>query len=86
MSDKELRIDYERATTQNVVAIRDYTKNTRDMVRAMQEEIKALKNIVGNYESQVSELRRQLAILQQRFYNAGTNTYGGNSRLGNKDD
>ena len=79
-------MDYERATTQNVTAIRDYTKVTRDMVREMQEEIRALKNVIGNYESQVSELRRQLSILQQRFYNAGTNTYGGNSRLGNEND
>ena len=84
--EKELRLDFERATRQNVIAIRDYSVETRNILRKMLEEITALKSIVGNYEAQVSELRKQLSILQERFYKAGTTSYGDNSGLGNENN
>ena len=66
----------EEVTRRNVQMILDYTNETRKMLLELRELFDALQNNVMNLRGDVSELRRQLAFLQQKAAAGGTKQYG----------
>lgn len=59
---------FEEVTTKNLNTIKDYTKDTRDLVRDLQEEVKHLKNQVAMREADVKEMRQLISQLQGQLY------------------
>ena len=68
----QLRQAFEETTTKNVKMIRDYTTETRKLVRDLELQIQQLKNLIVERDKQVGELRQQVSLLQSKVYAGGT--------------
>lgn len=66
----------EEVTRRNIESVIQFSQDTRKMVRELLVMFDALQNNVMNMKSDVDELRRQLAILQQQNCSKGTVNYG----------
>lgn len=73
--EKELGVAFEDATRKNVKSVIQHANDTRGIVREMEEKVKRLENNHQAALAQIAELRKQLSILQGRFYSAGTTSY-----------
>lgn len=51
----------------NLMAIRDYSKMTREEVNRIEEEFKHLRNLVLQQKKEIDQLRNQIAILLQKI-------------------
>ena len=69
----ELRKVFEDVTRQNVQTNIDFSNDTRKLVRELQTEVKALANNVVTQNLIIEELKKQIALLQQKLYSGGTN-------------
>lgn len=54
----------ESAGYKNIIAIRDYTKTTRELFRKLEEEIKLYKNQILQQSIAIEELNRKITYLQ----------------------
>ena len=68
----ELRKAFEEVTTKNVKTVVDYSTQTRDLVRDLQDEVKNLKNMLVTRETELAQLRQQVSIVQGKIYQGGT--------------
>lgn len=64
----EMRKVFEEITTKNVKIIEDYSRQTRVLLRGMEEEVKNLKNMLLTREIELNQLRQQLSGLQAKLY------------------
>jgi hypothetical protein len=71
--EEALRLAFEQTTTGNLKGVVEYTKETRKLVRKMEEQIKGFEKLLLTREADIVELRRQLSILQSKLYLEGTN-------------
>lgn len=70
--EKELRKVFEEVTTRNVNTIKDYTTDTRNLVRDLENEVKQLKKLVMSRDEEFRGLQAQIANIQQKLYSSGT--------------
>ena len=60
------------AVYKNLIAIRDYSKDTRELVRDLETQVIQLKDLVIHYQKLVSEQSDKLAVIQAKLYKSGT--------------
>ena len=70
--EKELKKAFEEVTTRNVLAILEYSKETRKLVRDLEEKVLNLEQAVQERDKEVSRLKGQISILQQKLYQGGS--------------
>jgi len=61
-----------KAQVQNIKAVIQFVNESRKLINAQNETIKALGNRLYAVEQDAKELRRQLSIVQGRLYAGGT--------------
>ena len=71
----EVRHAYEEVVTRNVVAIKDFTQTTRQMVRGLEEEVRSLKLQIAMQNELMENYTTQLAGIQMKLYSGGTTEY-----------
>lgn len=64
----------ESAGFKNLVAIRDYAKETRELFRKLEEEVKTYKNITVQQGKEIEGLRTQIQNLQIKLYSKNATT------------
>jgi hypothetical protein len=64
----------ESAGYKNIIAIRDYTKATRQMIRELENEVKTLKNLILEQKTQLDQKGEQIQALQIKLYSGGATT------------
>lgn len=67
----EMRKVFEETTTRNVVAITDYTKNTREIVRKLEKDVEKQNEILRQYDDKFEELKKQIVVLQTKLFSGG---------------
>ena len=73
--DREAIRASEEAIKRNVQMILDYTNETRKMLLELRMLFDNLQGHVINQRTELQELRRQLALVQQKIYASGTVEY-----------
>lgn len=68
----ELFKAFEETTTRNLKIIQDYTKQSRTMVRELEESVQQLKNMVATRDKELLEMRIQLSLVQAKLFQGGT--------------
>lgn len=68
----EVVLASEEVQLRNVEMVVQYTKDTRKIVRELDERIIALRNIVMTQQGTIEQYQKQLALVQQRIYAGGT--------------
>ena len=68
----ELRKAFEDVTRNNVKTVIDYTTETRKLIRETQETLVELKRMIAERDSQITQLRQQVSLIQGKLYNGGT--------------
>ena len=63
---------FEELIGRNVRTIADYSKETREIVRNLELEIKSLKNMLVTRESEMALMKSQISNLQAKLYVGGT--------------
>lgn len=69
----------EELNERNIMAIKGHSEYTRTIVRELQAEVEALKQMVGTLSNTVAALQPQLAALQVKIYSGGSTTNGNNT-------
>ena len=70
--EKELRKAFEDVTNNNIKAVLDYSKETRNIVREIENKIGRLEEERRQDKALIEKLRDQLAAVQTRVYSGGT--------------
>ena len=70
--EKELKKAFEEVTTRNVLAILEYSKETRKLVRDLEQKVLNFEHAVQERDKEVSRLKEQISILQQKLYQGGS--------------
>ena len=68
----EIKKIFEDIIRQNVLTIQDYTKQTRILMRDLEQEVKRLKNMIVMMDKEIAELRQQVSLIQAQLYRGGT--------------
>lgn len=68
----QMRKAFEETTTKNVKMIRDYSTETRNLVRNLEQTVQELKNMIVQRDKETIELRQQVGLLQGKLYAGGT--------------
>lgn len=68
----EIRKAFEENSVRNIKIIEEYTKETRKLVRELENRVHQLKNLVIQRDKDVQELRQQVSLLQGKLYAGGT--------------
>ena len=68
----EVVLASEKVQFQNHKAVVEYVKTSREMIKTQNIELEACRARIHTVEKQNEELRKQLALLQQRVYAGGT--------------
>ena len=68
----ELRKAFEEVTIKNVQTVINYSKDTRDIVRTLETNIKHLQNNLLSANTEISQLKTQLSIVQAKLFAGGT--------------
>lgn len=68
----QMRKAFEETTTKNVKMIRDYSTETRNLVRNLEQTVQELKNMIVQRDKETTELRQQVGLLQGKLYAGGT--------------
>ncbi len=74
--EKEIVIASEKVQVQNIMTMIGVIKDLRSDIHRLEEELKRMKNNFLTLQNEYQEQKRQLSILQGRFYAAGTVRYG----------
>lgn len=75
--DKEIILASEEVQRKNIGVAVAHGNETRKMVLELGKIVDALQNQVIVQANQLTQLRNQLATLQQQFYSKGTVSYTG---------
>jgi len=70
--EKELRKAFEETTRRNVLSAVQHSNDTRLLVRALEEKVTALTNLVLSRSRDIDLLKQQLSIVQTKLYSKGT--------------
>jgi len=70
--ERELKQAFEEVTTRNVVTILEFTKETRKLVRALEEKVLNLQNGMFERDKTIVRLQAQISVLQQKLYSGGS--------------
>jgi len=70
--ERELKKAFEDVTTNNVKAVLEYSKKTREMLRDIEEKNKHLENLILTQNGTVENLRIQLSKIQTKVYSGGS--------------
>ena len=68
----QLRKAFEEVTTRKIEMIREFSKETRKLVKEQEEKIMRLQNIVLSREEHINQLQIQIANLLQEKYKNGS--------------
>lgn len=68
----QMRQAFEEVATKNINTISEYTRETRTLVRTLEERVHELKNMVAQRDKDIGELRQQLSLVQAKLYAGGT--------------
>lgn len=60
-------MDYE-TLNRNIIAVHDYTKETRKLFRELETEFKNTKKLCLQQQQEIAQLKQQVAILQAKTY------------------
>ena len=74
--DKEIVQASEEVQRRNIIAMRQEISQMKAAMGDMIKIVDANQNNLMNYKTELDELRKQLALLQQNFYAAGTPSHG----------
>ena len=70
--EKELREVFEEVTTNNLKAVLEYSKNTRELVREMEIKVNLMENQVLEQNKLIDALKIQLSLVQAKLYSGGS--------------
>lgn len=70
--EKEMRVVFEEVTTRNVQAAVNYSNETRNIVRQLEQKIIHLEELSQAKDKIIGEMRQQIAIIQGKLYSGGT--------------
>jgi len=73
--DKEIVLASEEVQRKNIMSMIQHGNESRKMIRELGIIVDALQNQVITQNNTMSQLRHQLATLQQQFYLKGTTSY-----------
>jgi len=68
----ELRKAFEETSTRNIQTILEYSKETRKLVRELNEKVDHLENTIRTYDNRISTLQSQISFLQTKIFSGGT--------------
>jgi predicted RNase H-like nuclease (RuvC/YqgF family) len=63
---------FEDSTNKNLKTISDYTKDSRNLVRELYEEVDNLRRTIEAQNAKIEQLRLQLASIQTVVYRNGS--------------
>lgn len=70
--EKEAKKAFEEVTTRNVKTMIAYSKDTRELVRTLEDKITLLEGISRNQIEIINALKVQLAQVQTKLFAGGT--------------
>lgn len=70
--EKELKMAFEKVTTQNVRMIYEYSAETRKLFRELEQKVKLLQSLVQNQSNAIERMTQQLADVQNIVFRGGT--------------
>lgn len=70
--ERELRKAFEETATRNIRAVIEDVKKNREEMAQIRKEINELKNLVILNNEKIGKFTEQLALLQARIYQGGT--------------
>ncbi len=70
--EKEQRLAFEEVTRRNVNSMIQFSNETRDLVRTLEQNIINLQNIIMNRDNDITLLKQQLAMIQTMLFSGGT--------------
>ena len=73
--ERQIVLASEKVQLQNIQTVIKFSQDTRSIVRALEEEVQRLQNMVVNMQNLYEQQKKQLAALQQQFYQAGSTSY-----------
>ena len=68
----EMRKVFEETSTKNIKTLLDYTTQTREMMRELQDEVKTLKGMLVTRDAESAQLRQQISLVQGILYANGS--------------
>lgn len=74
--EKELRKAFEGTTKRNIEAVIEYGKDTRTLVRNLEDRVNSLQNLVFSRDKEITQLRQQMGMLLTRLCAGGTTEEG----------
>ncbi len=70
--EKEIRMAFEDVTTRNVQAAVNFSNETRNIVRELEQKILHLEELAQAKDKEIAAMRQQIAIIQGKLYSGGT--------------
>ncbi len=70
--DLELRKAFEEVTTKNVRTVVAFSKDTRELVRKLEQKVEHLAATSRSQTDTIEQLRMQLSVVQAKLYGGGT--------------
>ena len=66
----------DEATRKNILAIKQFTEDTRKDMRSLEEQVKALHNRVLTQDGVIANLNQQIGILNAKLLQGGSTQHG----------
>jgi uncharacterized coiled-coil protein SlyX len=76
--DKHIVLASEEVQRRNYQTIIESQKEHRKALIELKTMVDSFQSVFINQQKEINELRRQLGLLQQKFYAAGTTSYANN--------
>ena len=70
--EREMKKAFEEVTTRNVKTMIAYSKDTREIVRSLEEKVALLEEYNRNQTIIIEALKKQLASVQTKLFSGGT--------------
>ena len=70
--EREMKKAFEEVTTRNVKTMISYSKDTREIVRSLEEKVALLEEYNRNQTIIIEALKKQLASVQTKLFSGGT--------------
>ena len=70
--EKELRMIFEKTTTNNIKAIIAYNDQTQELVKKLESHVRNLDGIIRQYDATIENLKQQITVLQTRVFQGGS--------------
>lgn len=70
--ERELKKAFEEVTKRNVLAILEYSKETRVLIRETREAVERLRTEVRELSQELEKLKLSISRLQQKIFSGGS--------------